>query len=194
MKATSRCALVLIGMFFCVFIYGGFAVAGASEAPQDLIAQVQPAQPAQPDTSIAPAPDTEPQVLNEIVIVGMPGIVTKVHDGDTFSANLNVAGCPDVFCMNMPVRIHGIDAAEISGKCAEEKEAAKRARDYLTGMITGKTLDLRGVKRDKYFRVDALVFVDGVDVGQRMIDNGYARPYLASGKRSGWCDGSGKIT
>jgi len=198
MKALSKCVLLLISMFFCVFIYGSIAVADNAPPPQDLTAQVQPAQPDQPDTSVTTAPSQDTgggaQVLTEIIVVGMPGTVTKVHDGDTFNANLNVAGCPDVFCKNMPVRIHGIDAAEIGGsKCAQEKVAAKLARDYLASMITGKTIDLRDVHRDKYFRVDASVFVDGVDVGQKMIDDGYARAYLANGKRSGWCD-SGKMT
>jgi endonuclease YncB( thermonuclease family) len=114
-----------------------------------------------------------------------PDSVIKVHDGDTF--NVNIAGCPDVLCKNMPVRISGIDAPEMRGKCPQEIAGAIAAKNYLAGQVmNAKDIALHDPTRDKYFRLSAHVFVDGVNVGDEMIKQGLARTY-SGGQRVGWC-------
>ena len=193
MKATSRCALLLIGLFFCVFIYSGIAASSGTAAPDGVISQVQPALQ---DPGTDPVPAVKSQALaEEIVIIGIPASVASVYDGDTFKANLNIAGCPEVLCDNMPVRIKGIDTPEIKGKCDQEKMAAQQARDHLFSMIAGKVVDIRDTERDKFFRIGAAVYVDGKNVGQDMLNSGHARVYHANSKRLSWCgDSDNKMT
>ena len=117
-----------------------------------------------------------------------PDSVVKVHDGDTFI--VNIAGCPDVLCKNMPVRISGIDAPEMKGKCPQEIAGAIAAKNYLAGQVmNAKDIALHDPTRDKYFRLSAHVFVDGVNVGDEMVKQGFARAY-SGGKRAGWCGGT----
>ncbi|PTQ86849.1 thermonuclease family protein [Nitrosomonas ureae] len=115
-----------------------------------------------------------------------PGSIIKVYDGDTFTINID-GDCPNILCSKIPVRINGIDAPELRGKCAQEKSGAMDSRAYLAHLLlNAKDVELRNVRRDKYFRINAAVFVDGVDVGSAMISKGLARPY-SGGKRNGWC-------
>lgn len=114
-----------------------------------------------------------------------PHSVVKVHDGDTFT--VNIAGCPDVLCKNMPVRISGIDAPEMKGKCSQETAGAIAAKNYLTGQVmNAQDIALHDPTRDKYFRISAHVFADGVNVGDEMVKKGLARTYSV-GQRVGWC-------
>ena len=117
-----------------------------------------------------------------------PDSVVKVHDGDTFS--VNIAGCPAVLCQHVPVRISGIDAPEMKGKCAQETAGAIAAKNYLTEMVMhSHGIALRDPTRDKYFRLNAHVMAGDVDVGADMVAKGLARAY-SGGKRAGWCGGT----
>lgn len=117
-----------------------------------------------------------------------PDSVVKVHDGDTFT--VNIAGCPDVLCKSMPVRISGIDAPEMKGKCPQEIAGAIAAKNYLTGQVmNSQDIALHAPTRDKYFRISAHVLADGVNVGDEMVKQGLARAY-SGGKRAGWCGGT----
>ena len=114
--------------------------------------------------------------------------VSKVHnvyDGDTITAD--IYGYPDVVGKKIGVRIVGIDTPEIRGKCVAEKKLAVKAKEYVTMIVkTGKVVVLKNVQRDKYFRVLADVYVDGVSVSELLILNGMARRY-DGGTKSSWC-------
>lgn len=111
--------------------------------------------------------------------------VVKVYDGDTITVNL--PDLPAVFGKHLSVRLRGIDAPEIKGQCEREKTQALVARGALKAMLQRATfIELRNVSRDKYFRVDATVFVDGRDLNAYMVAQGFARPY-DGGTRQGWC-------
>lgn len=107
-----------------------------------------------------------------------------VHDGDTIIVNL--PDLPVVFGRHLSVRLHGIDAPEIKGRCERESTQALVSRSALKTMLQRGHIELRNVRRDKYFRVDATVFVDGRDVNAFMLKQGYARAYDGSA-RQGWC-------
>lgn len=111
--------------------------------------------------------------------------VVSVYDADTF--RVDIAGWPPIIGHNMPVRVSGIDAPEIRGKCDVERDMARAARDLTVALLDrAKKIELRAVRRGKYFRVLAEVWVDGKSLGQQLIKAGLARPY-AGGKRQGWC-------
>ena len=117
-----------------------------------------------------------------------PDSVVKVHDGDTFT--VNIAGCPDVLCKRLSVRISGIDAPEIKGKCPQEIAGAIAAKNYLAGQVmNSQDIALHDPARDKYFRLNAHVMANGVDVGADMVAKGLARTY-SGGKRADWCGGT----
>lgn len=117
--------------------------------------------------------------------------VTRVYDGDTFY--INIPDMPAVFGKNLGVRLHGIDTPEMRSSCkteaqrAAEKKLALDAKDSLTSKIrNAKVIELTDLKRDKYFRLLATVKLDGQDVAEQLIADGYARAY-DGGKKVGWC-------
>jgi len=111
--------------------------------------------------------------------------INSVYDADTF--RVDIAGWPDIVGKNIPVRVNGVDAAEIRGKCLSEKEQAKAARDYTKAFLqSGSTIELRNIQRGKYFRLLADVYVDGASLSEALIASGHARSYHG-GAREGWC-------
>ncbi len=117
--------------------------------------------------------------INDVVVV-------SVYDGDTLS--VNVPDWPPVVGQRVPVRVRGIDAPEIRGRCALEKAQARAARDLLRRMLNeADQVTLRGVERGKYFRLVATVLADGRNVADVLIAHGLARPYEGRGPRASWC-------
>lgn len=117
-----------------------------------------------------------------------PAAIVDVYDGDTFRVNIDSDSCPDILCKKLPIRVRGIDAPEIRAKCYAEFEQAKVARQYLASKLqSAATIELRDLKRDARFRLDATVYADGVNVADGMIAQELARPY-AGGKRASWCN------
>jgi len=109
-------------------------------------------------------------------------------DGDTFTVNMPGQGHP-VFTERIPVRILGIDAAEMSSTDPCELAVAAKGKEVLKRiLVTAKRLDLQLVARDKYFRVLAVPVVDGLSVPQMMVDQRLAIGYDGSTKKKiDWC-------
>lgn len=99
----------------------------------------------------------------------------RVIDGDTIAVR------------GAPVRIIGLDAPELHGRCPRETALARRARDRLAQLLSGgATITRRG--RDRYGRGLAVVQdAQGRDVAQVLISEGLARAYDGRGRREGWC-------
>ncbi|MCU7934124.1 MAG: thermonuclease family protein [Candidatus Thiodiazotropha sp. (ex Dulcina madagascariensis)] len=111
--------------------------------------------------------------------------VVSIYDADTF--RVDIAGWPPIIGHNVPIRVIGIDAPEMRGRCEQERTLARLARAMTVALLNRATnIELRAVRRGKYFRLLAEVWVDGVSLGRQLIDAGLARPY-AGGKRGGWC-------
>ena len=112
--------------------------------------------------------------------------VRSIYDADTFRASID--GWPDIIGESMPIRVNGIDAAEMRGKCQKEKDMARAAKKATVAMLReAKQIELRNMKRGKYFRIIADVYVDGKNLGEALVRQGLAREYHG-GKREGWCD------
>ncbi len=111
--------------------------------------------------------------------------VTSIYDGDTFRVNIN--GWPPIIGERIPIRLINADTPELKGACRDEILLARKAKKVTVAILrSAKSISLHNIKRDKYFRIDANVIVDGRDLGSYLIAQGYARPY-AGGKRKGWC-------
>lgn len=106
------------------------------------------------------------------------------YDGDTCAFNVLL---PAVFGTDIGVRLSGIDAPEISGKCAKEKLLAVEAREFLRSQLKGANVVLQNVFRDKYFRIEATVLANDVNVNQLLVQKGYAVLYSGQGPRKDWC-------
>jgi endonuclease YncB( thermonuclease family) len=132
-----------------------------------------PAQAYRPHADIIPGP--------------VPGEVTEVLDGDTVAVRVHVWLGEDI---DTHVRVAGIDAPEIHGKCEAERQRAQDAKRELAKLVSGGKVKLYGVRLEKYAgRVMARIEApSGADVGQHMLDEGLARPYQGK-KRGGWCGG-----
>jgi micrococcal nuclease len=112
--------------------------------------------------------------------------VTSIYDADTFRANID--GWPAIIGERTPIRVKGVDAPELRGKCEVEKLQARKAKQFTVAKLRGAhTVRLDELERGKYFRILAVVYVDGEDLGQALINAGLARPY-DGGTRQGWCE------
>ena len=100
--------------------------------------------------------------------------VTSVYDGDTFKGDLN---CDIVlFCKNISIRPSGYDAIEIRG--ATNRADAIAARDQLRDLLeNAQRIELRNVKRGKYFRLIADVYIDNVKLSDIMLETGLVKRY-----------------
>lgn len=108
--------------------------------------------------------------------------IIKVYDGDTFFGNLS--NLPKVFGENIGIRLYGIDTPELSGVDSCNTALAKQARAYLDKRLRGACrIVLRHIERDKYFRIDAIVYADGVNINAEMIAKGFAKQYTGEGPK-----------
>jgi micrococcal nuclease len=101
----------------------------------------------------------------------------RVWDGDSFLIGMKHG--------SERVRILGLDAAEIEGKCSYEIQMAKKAKRRLSELANGQRVQVFRNGKDKYGRTLARVLVNGNDVSQILINEGLARPWR--GHREPWC-------
>ena len=111
--------------------------------------------------------------------------VTSIYDADTF--RVDIAGYPAIIGERMPIRVLGVDAPELRGKCQLEKDKAIAAKQFTVAALrSAQTIELHNMQRGKYFRILADVYVDGSSLADLLISAGHARVY-GGGKRGGWC-------
>ena len=77
--------------------------------------------------------------------------IASVYDGDTFKINLNCSLA--VYCEKVPVRVLGVDCAEIKGKTEKEKRLAQQAKTFTKNFLEKGPISLSNCQRDKYFRL-----------------------------------------
>ncbi len=116
--------------------------------------------------------------------------VLSVVDGDTIEVRAAIWLDQEVFAR---VRLAGVDAPELRGRCERERELASAARDYLAVRLAPRDgvaveVQLHDIRYGKYAgRVLARVeTLDGADLGRGLMGAGLARPY-AGGSRVTWC-------
>jgi len=108
--------------------------------------------------------------------------VIKVYDGDTITVAAYLKGQKQ--CYRFSVRLRGIDSPEIKTHNAEEKIAAIKSRDSLSGKILNEIIYLENIGTEKYGRLLADVMFKGENMNKWMLDNKLAVPY----------DGGKKVT
>ena len=94
-------------------------------------------------------------------------VVVRVCDGDTVV--VDIPEYPDVIGKQIRIRLAGVDAPELRDKAPDVRLAARQARDAMAALLPpGTAVTLSGLKRDKYFRLDAAIAVGGRDVAQAL--------------------------
>ena len=111
------------------------------------------------------------------------GQVIKVYDGDTITIATKLP-FNDSPLYRLSVRFNGIDTPEIKGKSEDEKNAAKSARDALSGLILNKVVILKNIQSEKYGRILAEVYLDELCLNEWMIQQRYAVKYDGGTKKS----------
>lgn len=116
----------------------------------------------------------------------VPARVVRVVDGDTIA----VHAYPWLReTRAVSVRLAGVDAPELKGRCPGEVAAARASRAFLAALAPeGTAIELSGIRDDAYpGRVVARVTVNGVDLSEAIVAAGHARRYDGKTKRQGWC-------
>ena len=117
----------------------------------------------------------------------------KVVDGDTVDVDVDLGF--DVWLRKQRIRLHGIDTPESRTRDKEEKRFGVRAKQHLSHMIstkiehgplvgadTKKQISLQSLGRGKFGRILGVLFVDGVSVNEKMIEDHHAVPYHGQSK------------
>lgn len=106
---------------------------------------------------------THPQTQDKLYPDVKVSRLLRVIDGDTFACDINehsaIAG------KNISIRLRGINTPELRSKDSEERKSAILEKQRLSDLLTNAlAIELRNIDRDKYFRIDADVYIDGIDI------------------------------
>lgn len=118
--------------------------------------------------------------------IGRAGVIDN-YDGDT----IGLKCVRQHKCKNgkLRVRVLNIDTPEIDGKCPFEKRLAVKAKEFTADMLAhAQTIVIEPNQKrvyDRYDRLLASVVLDGVNLGEALIEHRLARPW--KGRRENWC-------
>jgi len=127
-----------------------------------------------PKEQSSPVPKYVPQITR--------GRVVKVYDGDTITIIGRVMYNPRLFTFQ--IRLNDIDCPELRSKDPVEKEMATIAKNFLSDIIYEKMVVLKVTGLDKYGRLLAHVYHDGVQLNDLMLTNRLAVKYDGGTKQS----------
>jgi micrococcal nuclease len=106
------------------------------------------------------------------------GRVIKVYDADTITiaSKLPYEESP---LYRLSVRLNGIDTPEMKGKgiSDEEKEAAKKAREFVYNLVFNKYVKLENIESEKYGRILADVYIGDIHLNELLLKERYAVKY-----------------
>lgn len=107
--------------------------------------------------------------LIPIFLFALEGKVISVTDGDTIKILTSKR-------QQIKVRLYGIDAPE------KKQPYGTAAKQYLADLVAGKTLQIEEHGKDRHKRVLGVVYLDGKDVNEILVLNGYAWAFTKCSK------------
>ncbi len=115
--------------------------------------------------------------------------VLRVVDGDTIEVRAHIWLGQEVTTL---VRLGGVDAPELKGKCADERAAALRAKARIEEKLAGGDVTLRDIKFEKYAGrvMSRIEIAGGEDLARSLKADGFVRAY-GGAKRLPWCGTDG---
>jgi len=123
---------------------------------------------------------------NKTPYFSLDGLVTKakcvnVYDGDTIKVVFPAPGTATLY--RWSVRLAGIDTAEMRTSDELEKAHAKRAKEYLTGKILNKIVEVKCGEFEKYGRLLAWISLDGETFNTSLVQKNLAYEYDGGTKK-----------
>jgi len=115
-------------------------------------------------------PLSSKKIPKDIKAESWTGKVVSVADGDTITALNNGK--------SERIRLYGIDTPE------KRQAFGKKAKQFTSSMVFGKTIEVKIKDIDRYGRTVALVYVDGESLNEALIKAGYAWVYQRYCKES----------
>ena len=102
--------------------------------------------------------------------------VGSVYDGDTVRTDIDLGF--GVWLQNQKIRLFGINAPEMRG---DDREKGQLSRDWLRDQLKKGPLTLQTIRdrKGKYGRWLGRLVVNGVDLNQKMVDEGLAVDYMS---------------
>ena len=103
---------------------------------------------------------TQPQTQDKLYPDVKVSRLLRVIDGDTFACDIDehsaIAG------KNISIRLRGINTPELRSRNPEESKSANLEKQRLSDLLNNaRIIELRNIDRDKYFRIDADVYING---------------------------------
>lgn len=120
---------------------------------------------------------TQPQTQDNLYPNVKVSRLLRVIDGDTFACDIDehsaIAG------KNISIRLRGINTPELRSRNPEERKSANLEKQRLSDLLnSARVIELRNIDRDKYFRIDADVYIDGESLQPKL-----NQQYLTGGNR-----------
>jgi len=124
----------------------------------------------------------------EVLPGPVPARVLSVLDGDTLIVRARIWLDLEV---ETRVRLEGVDAPELHGRCADERRRGRQAQSFLRETVRDPRVTLWEVHYGKFARrVVARVSTSAVpDLSAALLARGLAKAY-AGGARAPWCGGT----
>lgn len=97
-----------------------------------------------------------------VIASSQPTTAQTITDGDTIKLH------------GATYRIYGIDAPEMKQDCPDGWPAGRLAATHLQSLIAGRSVTCQAKDRDRYGRTVAVCFGGGIDLGERMVQDGFA--------------------
>lgn len=99
--------------------------------------------------------------------------LVRVIDGDTIVLDIDLGF--ETWLRNQPIRLYGIDTPEITGPTKQEGLAVKT---WLEEQLHGRQVILQSVqdKKGKFGRWLGIIFADGENLNDELIETGRAKP------------------
>ena len=108
-------------------------------------------------------------LLLPLFLFALSGQVVKISDGDTITILTQEK-------QQVKVRLYGIDAPE------KKQPYGQKSKQFLSNLIAGRSVEIQEKGKDRYKRVLGIVYLDGQDINEQMVLNGYAWAYVKYSK------------
>ena len=140
--------LLLLGL---LLLYGCSTV---SEVPAPAITATEP--------TLTATEKTEGKIVRKYADVTVSRLL-RVIDGDTFACDIDTHS--PIAGKNISIRLRGINTPELKSKDPELRKFAYEEKERLSDLLhNARIIELRNLGRDKYFRINADVYIDGENI------------------------------
>ena len=131
-----------------------------------------------------------------IVVLGCLCRGTFALAAETVTGPATVTDGDTIRISNYKIRIHGIDAPESKQTCKLSDKiinCGTMATTAMNELVSGSTVTCEQMDMDRYGRVVAVCHANGVDVGQRLVQTGWAVAYRRYSTRYGSDEDAARI-